>query len=351
MGVAAVHAEDESPAGGYDPDRYYEQVVRGLRGRPHDLPEDLVHRYALPDGLTEVFLQAHLEHLLDDWRARLEETREGAVYGSLLAAHAELEADPDVDLRSPAWWARYRRPCSRNVEQPRLEPGPKADRAEPLPGDRRGSSEVVPAPRPAPATPVDGPRDLTVRRCTVGAELAWVWPSWGVEAVVEWPTNAPDGMQRQLTRLTRHEFEQLGCWRMPVRDEETSFAVTVRGIGRTAPPLTATLRARPPEVHYTISRLWWRLGSHDYRVVVSTQWPPPPYCEIVIGWSGSRFLPDPDDLQELGSLPVSSGVIARTVSLPRRSGARWVRCFLREADDVVLHEPDRDRLKVRPWPR
>ena len=197
MGVATVHAEDESPAGGYDPDRYYEQVVRPLRGCPHDLPDDLVRRYALPDGLTEASLQAHLEHLLEDWRARLEETREGAVYGSLLAAHAELEDDPDVDLRSPAWWARYRRPCSRNVEQPRLEPAPES---RPGRAATRRSAWFLrggPEPRPAPASPVDGPRDLTVRRCTVGAELAWVWPSWGVEAVVEWPTNAPDGMQRQ----------------------------------------------------------------------------------------------------------------------------------------------------------
>jgi hypothetical protein len=87
-----------------DPDRYYEQVVRGLRGRPHDLPPDLVLRYAVPDRPTEPALRAHLELVLKDWEARVEATRQGEDYRALLTAHQELDADPDVDLRSPEWW-------------------------------------------------------------------------------------------------------------------------------------------------------------------------------------------------------------------------------------------------------
>ena len=261
----------------------------------------------------------------------------------------------DVDLRSPDWWAHYRCPSDHPVAPApaRLRPVPVPAAGQAAAGriDRGGTRGEAVAPTPFPAVVADEPRDLTVRRCRVGAELAWVWPTWGAEAVVEWPTNAPDGMPREQVRLTRHQYEQTGFWRTPVRDAETSFAVRVHGVGRTAPPLTATLGPRWPEVRYTVSRLWWRLGAHDYRVVVSSQWPPPPYCELVIGWSRSRFLPDPEELRELASLPVSSGVTARTVSLPRRSGACWLRCYLREGDEVVLVEPDVDRLRVRSWPR
>jgi hypothetical protein len=355
-GVAAVRVVTDGSADGYDPDRYYEQVVRGLRGRPHDLPADLVRRYALPDQPTGATLRTHLDQVVRDWEARVEATREGEVYRALLAAHATLEVDPEVDLRSPEWWAHYRRPPDQ-AAPPLLRLRPAAAPSEDDEAAPAGATAVAEPPftgtavaEPPPAVVSDLPRELTAHRCRVGAELAWVWPSWGAEAVVEWPTNAPDGLPRDRAHLTRHDYEQTGCWRTPVRDEETTFAVQVLGIGRSAPPLTATVGPRAPEVHYTISRLWWRLGAH-YRVVVSSRWPPPPYCELVVGWSPSRFLPDPEELEELASFAVGSGTTSWTVSVPRGSGARWVRCYLRDGDDVDLHEPDTERLKVHSWPR
>jgi hypothetical protein len=103
-------------------------------------------------------------------------------------------------------------------------------------------------------------------------------------------------------------------------------------------------------VHYSISRLWWQ-GARDYRVTFTATRPPVQWCEIAIGYSSSARLPDRDDLTTLASTPVISGVTSRTVTLPRRSGARWLRCVLVEGDEVDLVDPDRELLRIRPWPR
>lgn len=350
-------AHGEGTAGErYDPDLFYEVVVRPRRGDPHALPDDLHLRYQLPERPAADWLPGHLERVVADWQARVEPTREGEVYTALLTAHATLVADPGVDLTSPDWWLRQRRqapdaepppPVARPVVEP---PVPVGEAGRVVPPATAGRS-VPSTSRPDPDPVVDLPANLTVRRCAVGAELAWVWPSWGTEAVVEWPTNAPIGIERGCAHVTRHEYGRTGCWRSAVRDEETEFQVTVRGIGRTAPPLAVTLASRPADVHYAVFRLWWRLGTPAYRVVVTVPRPPLQWCELVIGWSTSRYLPEPEEVVELASQPVMMGQTVRTVRLPRGSGARWVRCFLREGDGVRLHEPDRELLMVRPWPR
>lgn len=343
-------------AGGhYDPQRYYDEVVRGLRGRPRNLPADLRVRYALPVGLAGPDLRAHVERVVADWTARVEDTREGEVYRALLTAHTETAADPHVELFSPDWWSRYR--PSPDAPSPQAEPPPVVPRAAPAPATVHDPPSAAPRPvDPAPRAPaaqpvldVDEPHGLTVRRFGDVAELGWVWPGWGVEAVVEWSTGFP-AAERHQARITRHEYEQRGCWRTEVGEEPASFTVSVGGVDRTAPALTAELAAGSPRVHYSISRLWWQ-GARDYRVTFTATRPPVQWCEIAIGFSRSASLPDRDDLTPLASTPVISGVTSRTVTLPRRSGARWLRCVLVEGDEVDLIDPDRELLRVRPWPR
>lgn len=339
-------------AGGhYDPERYFDEVVRGLRGRPRDIPIDLRIRYAVPKEPSRSALRAHVEWVVADWTARVEDTRAGEVYRALVAAHTELMAEPHIELLSPRWWSRYRPPTDAPEDEAR--PPPAERRGAPAPSLRDGAPPAAPArdaPAARPVLDVDEPSGLAVRRFGDVAELSWVWPGWGVEAVVEWSAGFP-GAAGQRTPVTRHEYEQRGCWRTEIGEESASFAVSVNGVDRTAPAMTATLAARSPQVHYSISRLWWRLGSRDYRVTFTSTRPPVQWCEIAIGFAGSANLPERDDLTPLLSTPVTPGVTTRVVTLPRGSGARWLRCVLVEGDEVDLVDPDRELLRVRPWPR
>jgi hypothetical protein len=357
---------DGDPDSGYDPDVYFREVVRGLRDHPEALPADLRRRYAIPDTPAAPELAEHLRLVIADWSARVEETREGAVYASLLRAHDKLCADPGVALADPKWWADYRPPPG-DGQEPRLPadlpaaaplpsiglppsaPAPEPHAADPLPPDPRPPEprppEPVPlqaGPPPTSAEPAHPDLRPSARRVGDEVEFRWTWPSWGTEADVVW-----DGRR---VRVSRHEYKQRGCWRRAVGDGDVEVLVAVRGVGGETLRGTVQVACRRQEVHYTVRRLWWRPGSRVYRVTFTTDQPPLPWCMVEVGYSTAQVLPPAaKDLTKLAEpTPIASDSVHLTVTVPR--SARWLRCFQTDGASADLVDPDIDRLRVRSWP-
>ncbi|MEV4350358.1 hypothetical protein AB0J83_38370 [Actinoplanes sp. NPDC049596] len=94
----------------FQPDRYERDVIRKLRGRNTPLTDDdLLRRYAIEPGMTDAAtLAAHLRKLRTYWNQTASGPDSRAqVCKRLLAADAELQKRPGVDLADPRWWQKF----------------------------------------------------------------------------------------------------------------------------------------------------------------------------------------------------------------------------------------------------
>jgi hypothetical protein len=325
---------DGEPAD-YDPEHYLDRVVRPLRLRPDLLPDDLTVRYAIP-AIPPVpspeWIATHLRRVRDDWTSRVEDTPQGAVYRSLLAADRALTGDPDVDLDSPSWWAAY---VPR--ERPLTEQRPAAP--EPVAPVARAATLAEP---PAPPDPEPVQMHLSAHRVGDEVELRWNWPGWGTHADVRW--------RERHIRVTRSEYKERGCWRHPISRHRVDVDVVVRGRGGDTLMDAVVVDDRRQEVRYTVRKLRWPPGTRDYELTFSTDEPPVEFCYVDVGWSGEELLPfETDPLERIGDpVPIGEGKLRHVVTVPAE--ARWLLCVT-EATSIDLIPPDVEQLRVGRRPR
>ncbi len=157
--------------------------------------------------------------------------------------------------------------------------------------------------------------------------------------------------------MDREKYRQNGFWRTALGSHLTSseidFTVAVRGVtpDRRTWSLAVPVTAAAPrlEVNYTIRRLRHLTIARTYTVEITTD-RPPVECEVVIGFSTADHLPE--SLDECVELDRAYLLYQRTtvqITVPRRRGPGWLRCFVAKGQDVTLTDPHSETLRIRSW--
>lgn len=312
-------------------DRRYEQlVVRPLRERATDLPDDLTARYAVELDMDNTELAARLADVRRLWAARAPVGGYlGSVYTAFRVADAELCRRHGRALLDIDWWragagATARppgpgrgagprrvipigdgaapsvsgsRPVSRFLEIPPLQP----DVPHPAP-----SAPPMPPPPPPPA-PVS---DVTVRPAGTGVEVAWCPADDRGEPLAcrvvrqdgRLPATVVDGDPVGETDRTSLVDPA------PPAGRPLGYAVFVRGVGETwSPPAGATTTVVPPVVDLQVrgerGAVVGRWTEHpdveDVQVLRRTTTGEPDRAAVLVPTSGGRTFRD--DTVETGT--------------------------------------------------
>lgn len=395
------------PSASFDTVHYEREVVRPLRAHPKRLPADLRVRYAIDPALSDIQLKSHLELLVQHWSERSQEkTWTGAVYRSLVDAHHSLVARPGVDLISQAWWLSYRPPTEEADPSSQPVPPPGPDRspardtstrpeADEWPPDGRAPPETntatrtrteqsvgQPASAPAPVSALHTIRQLRARRTAGHVALSWIWPEGSTQVEISW--------QGQRKRITRQQYRVEGGFHATIEANATEFAVaalwfTDRGLTDRAladraltdqgladrelgdrrfgdEELGAGRYLRSDEVRILVPeqlqevRYYLRPVRHGLRSVHYTAEfrtdRPPVHCEIDVMLSRLPNLPySPEGCERIETAYIRFEQTSVTFELPRRSGATWLRCFVRGSPPIVLIDPPVTELRIRSWGR
>lgn len=326
---------DEGGPGEYDPEQYLDRVARPLRMRPDLLPANLAVRYAMPPMPpvpSADWIAAHLQRIIEDWKSRVEETPQGAVYQSLLDADRALSVDPGVDLHSPSWWAAYD-PWAEHSTKPALAV------SEPEPVGAAIPSAQAPTPlgpAAAEAEPEPAQLRLSAHRFGDEVELRWSWPTWGTHADVRW--------RERHVRVTRSEYKERGCWRYAMSRHRLAVDVVVRGRGAQTLADVVVVDDRRQEVRYSVRKRGWP-GSRKYELTFSTEQPPVEFCMVDVGWSDADLLPlEKEQLVMIGdAVAIGGSQVHHVVTVPPE--AEWL-CCVTDAQTVDLVPPDVAQLRV-----
>ncbi|MGH3692963.1 MAG: hypothetical protein ACRDRX_03005 [Pseudonocardiaceae bacterium] len=352
-------------------------------------------RYDVHGPQSDQALARHLDEVIEYWseRSREQPDYSRAVYVAFLHAHRQLLTDPAVRLYSAAWWSTYQPPEPDLAAEPATPPLTDADTSttrrcppqtpekpssdvasegdtviEPLDGAVAASTAGMAGTAPtvnvvitdaptAEGQPTDGAlvnhvHGLTATRIGDDIELSWLWPSWATTAIVSWGNHIRKLVDREEYRLT-------GRWRTTLSPDlsydRVEFSVAVRGPDPNRREWSEAVRVMTPgprqEVTYRVRRLRYRFPSRVYKISFRAS-PPPAFCEIAIGFSGSDALPETvDTCERVGMAYLASDMNTPPIILPRRLGSGWLRCFLVNGESIILKHPDVRTLRIRSWPR
>jgi len=391
-----VETDKEDGSASFDAARYHRAIVRPLRATPRRLPLDLRVRYDIHGPLCDEVLARHLDEVIGCWseRSREQPDYSRAVYVALLKAHQDLLTNPAVRLHSVAWWSAYQPPepdaeaelanpplsdvdlytvkhLGRPIDRPSSNVAAKGDTAVgPLDAAVDTSTTGAAGDAPAADTPItdtpavdgqltddastDRVRDLRALRIGDDVELSWIWPGWATEAIVSWDSD------RIHRAVDREKYRQTGCWRTALSSElpdgEVFFSLAVRGAAPKRQAWSEAVSVMAPgrrqEVTYRVRRLWYRFPSRAYTVAFRADRPPPVQCDIVIGFSGADAFPETTEAcKEIGRAYLASDMSTLLVTLPRKLGSGWLRCFLVMGESITLKDPDVSTLRIRSWLR
>lgn len=366
------------PSASFDAVRYEREVVRPLRAHPKRLPADLRVRYAIDHSLSDVQLKVHLDLLVQHWFERSQEkTWTGAVYRSLAHAHRSLVASPGVSLTSQAWWLSYRPPAEEDDSPPKpvppaardesparvtstlpeLDEWPPPDGRAPPETDRppetgEGQTLGRPGSTPAQVSASHTVRKLQARRTAGRVALSWIWPEGGTLAEISW--------NGQGKRITLQQYQAENGFHTAIEADATEFAVAALWLsdegtsdGRyvRSEEVRVTVPEQRQEVHYHVRPVRRGLRSVHYVAEFRTD-RPPVHCEIDVMLSRSRNLPfSTDGCERVKIAYIEYEQTSVNFVLPRRSGATWLRCFVRGSPPIVLIDPPVAELRIGSWGR
>lgn len=187
---------------------------------------------------------------------------------------------------------------------------------------------------------------LQARRAGSGIALTWDWPAGGEEALVAYahdrPPHDPHDGRATRVRVTRREYDRIGCWELRVAEHRRHYFTVFACAGDTdlyAPGVSAVeAMGQETEVRYRVVRPrgWLRGGARRAHLELRCNDPSRPALPALVVVGKPQGVPvSPRDgrvLEELPGARLEAGRAAIELPDPGRGAGLYVKLFFKEAD-------------------